>query len=456
MANHTVILLVTGATGAGKSYLRCARFMADEWLADADNGVHFSNFPVNVEAMAEFVSDQTGQAEESVKERIHLIPSEVLSSWEHGDSGPWDYFKEIPIDGCHIAIDEVHVYCGVDRPVKIREQWNKWLADIRHSGATVELLSQDPAFIDQKIVKRAAVRLSLTSAETRRDPLFRIPFGDWYELLAKVRGTYRQAVWQQEEQRLNGKWIAQDLRFWWVDPKYFELYDSFNKTRNEGKEGTGKVREFQRRSALGLLAWFCWRHWFPLGWRLGFAGFVVYMCFFGGVRAAVHRFSEGIKSTTRKGASAVVAPGGEASEGGSSKAVKSAASRPGAAGPDACEELRLELATVKQEAAAAKVRIEVLEGEIDRGSAVVAIRPDRVTFRAGYSYKVGEVVDYGRYTGKRIVELDYEKRIVRLDDGTLLRMGVARLQSDSPSGVGSDLSGRLSEASAKAARALTK
>ena len=49
-----VICITTGEPGAGKSYIRAARFLVDEFLVNTD-GIHISNFPLNIEAIAEEV-----------------------------------------------------------------------------------------------------------------------------------------------------------------------------------------------------------------------------------------------------------------------------------------------------------------------------------------------------------------------------------------------------------------
>jgi hypothetical protein len=121
MGARSVITLTTGPAGSGKTYVRCARFLVDEWLPER-SGVHYSNFPVFREKVAEFVAKKLGKTAEEYLDRIQIIPESVLNGWVSGQSGPWDYFKDKNLDGCHIAIDECHNFCGAKTHHRVRQR----------------------------------------------------------------------------------------------------------------------------------------------------------------------------------------------------------------------------------------------------------------------------------------------------------------------------------------------
>ncbi len=54
MAMNSVITITTGVPGAGKTYVRAARFLVDDFLINS-NGIHISNFPLNIDAISETV-----------------------------------------------------------------------------------------------------------------------------------------------------------------------------------------------------------------------------------------------------------------------------------------------------------------------------------------------------------------------------------------------------------------
>ena len=149
----STVILTTGVPGSGKSYVRCARFLYDDFLRNC-SGIHYSNFPVNVD----YISDTLHKnrrfgllgsflkhrpVSEDYARRIKVIPSDVMLSWRRHESGPWDYFKGVDLRYCHIAIDEIHEICTSDMPPDIFAQWDEWIGTIRHRGCTIEGLTQD-------------------------------------------------------------------------------------------------------------------------------------------------------------------------------------------------------------------------------------------------------------------------------------------------------------------------
>jgi len=302
MGARSVITLTTGPAGSGKTYVRCARFLVDEWLPDRI-GIHYSNFPVFREKVAEFLAKKLGKDPSDFLDRMQVIPAPVLDTWVSGQSGPWDYFKSINLEGCHIAIDECHNFCGTKANHKIRQRWQAWLGEIRHQGATVEFLSQSPEKVAKEIHYEAGLRLSLVNSEDRRDPFLGILLGDWYELKAKfMTGTYESTVWEVERRNVDGKWVQQNKRIFWLDPFYFDFYDSFSTPVQGGHKATGQHREYKIRSRSGLLWWFFKRNAFSIVPRFMLVGGIVYLCTGGSswiLSTMVHTFEAAGKNNTK-------------------------------------------------------------------------------------------------------------------------------------------------------------
>ena len=288
---NATVISTTGAPGTGKTYSRCARYLYDWWLPE-ETGVHYSNFPVKIEAFLAKYPD--------ARERIKIIPPEELEKWAlcDGIHGPWEYFRDFDLQGAHIAIDECHNFLrrsgrGV---VANSDRWQRWLGEIRHRGCTVEFLSQDPHKVHPTVEQHSAVRIQLVSSEDRRDPIFGCLLGDWYELRAGVTGEYENVIWQLEERRINGKWRQSDFLRFTIEPQYFGLYDSFNAPQSGGGKATGQDRVFQKRGKFGLLSWFLKRNW----WRLVTRSFIgvcaLWVCFGGGIPWLVMHFNSYVRA----------------------------------------------------------------------------------------------------------------------------------------------------------------
>ena len=146
----SVIMLTTGVPGCGKTYVRAARFLVDDFLINT-RGVHYSNFPLNVDVIADEVSRKMSRkfgifglknrkvTPEDIKKRIVVIPDEVLQSWRMERSGPWDYFAGVNLKYAHIAIDEIHNFLSPLSSLEYVQAWNDFLGEVRHRGCTFEV-----------------------------------------------------------------------------------------------------------------------------------------------------------------------------------------------------------------------------------------------------------------------------------------------------------------------------
>ena len=263
-----------------------AKFLSEEILPETSLH-HWSNFPYEPHTLAVIAASWSGGDVEEYESRLHRIPDEELAAWRRGESGPWSFFEGKSLTECHIAIDEIHEYCGVSAKPQYLGMWQKWLGTIRHQGATIEFLSQNEGKVARVIKQESGLRRELVHSDERPDPFFRIPLGDWYELRAKCTGTYLAAVWETVGREVNARFVRERDRFHWLLPRYFELYDSYSKPESGGGLKGGPPKgEFERRSALGLLSWFVRKHffellqrswliWLPVFFICGGGGFVI-------------------------------------------------------------------------------------------------------------------------------------------------------------------------------------
>lgn len=446
MGLRATTLLTTAPAGSGKSYVRCARFLVDDFLRDTD-GVHISNFPIGlvpsdhpfpptyegetfIDRIAEAVAKARKCDPQNIKDRLEIIPEEVLEKWRDETSGPWDYFAEQDLSGAHIAIDEIHNYCGSKASRGHKGKWSKWLGEIRHRGATVEMISQHESKIASEIKHEAGGLIQVVKKDDELDPLFGIHLGDWYELRAKfLTGKYTSCVAQIEKRDEAGKWKVNSVRRWWMTPDYFRFYDSHNAPQSGSGAGTtAPKKEFQKRSALGLLRWFVFRNLPQVFTRALMVGVFLWLIVFGGLTTMLKGFVATMGKFT-KGKTAMVAT----------------AEAPQAVAP-LKEELRpvgnvaivspnretyssaVDVAERQRAADALKLaqdRAAELERTIKQSFAIGLMTESEIAFRGGYSYAVGQTIDFGPYEGRTIELIDWQRRAARLDNGTWLRMAVA-------------------------------
>jgi hypothetical protein len=413
VGSRSTVTLVTGEAGSGKSYVRCARFLVDEWLRDHERaGVHYSNFPVRFDGLVRAARRVHGIEEERVRELVRVIPVGELDEWRTGVSGPWDYFKDVDLTGCHIAIDEVHVYCGQKDPKKVRQQWQNWLGEIRHRGCTIELLSQSQHKIASELRWEAGERIELVNSERRRDPWCGIPLGDWYELQAGfVTGEYVASVWETTYRQTGGAsrqtWVVVARRKFNIEPEYFGVYDSYSAPAMGGKASRVPVqREFQKRSRLGLGAWFFRRHWLRVSSRAAIAAGILWLMFGGAGTAFGALFWYcGPQGPIMSGM--FTQKGAQRSETAAEAFVDE---------PKEDKAPRVEAVVTSQPVAV----------EVPAVLRVVAVVGERALFEGGAVVGVGGVVPSGLYAGWRVARVDGRGGYIEFDGGMRLRVGASR------------------------------
>lgn len=246
------IILTTGVPGSGKTYVRCARFLVDYFLLNSD-GVHWSNFPLRREAIADAVYRRANFAKsgmlakvtapfrrkerhvckEDILSRIQVIPSEELQRWKDEESGPWDFFQGVELTDAHIAIDEIHNYVSYEKSPRYIQKWVDFLAEVRHRGCTFEGLTQDFDQVHSALKGRAAVQIELIPCEDMRDPFFHIQMLDWYNLKAGFTGEFHKTVVEIESRKSKDSFKENNRRRFLITPDYFAFYDSYNKSLQE-------------------------------------------------------------------------------------------------------------------------------------------------------------------------------------------------------------------------------
>lgn len=444
-----VVCLTSAPPGSGKTYIRFARFIWEEWLPYCSPGVHWSNFPARMdpwedeqgnkgEGLAALASKRFKISEEEVRNRVRRIPEEVTDSWMNDKKvdGPWNYFRDVDINGAHIAIDEAHNFFPNSGRRKHAEALRDWLAEIRHRGATVEFITQHPGQVCKELGHICGERLILTNLENEFEPIGGCRTGDWLELWAGlVTKRYVSYVRQDRLIQWGSGWKVSKSMAYVLDPWFFQLYDSYSAPIGGGAAGMGQLPAWKRFSRLQLLWWFYRRNCFSLSWRAAVIGFWIWLSGFGGATVLAEGLSNGMMSLvsgTVRGASGTLDSEKKedlkkvASSGSSviSSSVSKGAPKSGL--DPQLAEYRKALDMAAMDRAVLEERLRELQERLGLQGGAVMIAGDCVRFESGDFFRVGEVIDYGPFAGLRIVQIDKVRRAVRLSDGRLLRLGLDR------------------------------
>jgi hypothetical protein len=411
--------------GTGKTAMRGARFTA-EWLLPHTQLTLYTNFPLNVEAIADYVIQRHPDMVRSrLIDRIKFIPSDVLKSWSLGESGIEDYFGNIDLDGCRVAIDEVHTYVNAQTPGKIVQQWKTFLGTLRHRGCEFECLSQNESKVHKAIKDEAGERRCLFNSENKSDFLFGIKMEDWYELRAKLTGRYQPWIFETIHVEVLGKWREDENRraVYQLRPELFPLFDSYSAPHQGGNKAKGKVREYQQRSFAGLLLWFMRRNFFRVAIRCLVALTVAWLCFGGGMVSSINWFLASMERTKPAAAVSTSSPPAQTQQ-----SVSSSESTENTANPagDAYQvksvedEQRAVIAQLKMQVAERDKELDRVRTESARFAEIVSLFGQQVTLRSGVTVDVGEQIPIGPLKGRTIKGVNHAKRRVILDDGSVL------------------------------------
>jgi len=407
-----------------------------------------------------------------VLDRVKVIPEEVLAEWMRQEpqklqkavGGPWEYFDGVDLDGAHIAIDEAHHFVPNTTQVFTRKAWLAWLSEIRHQGCTVEFITQRVDKMDQMCVKEAQIRYLIFNGEESRDPFCKIRMRDWFELRAGMFGIpYQTAIVQTEQVMRNGQWVETDSIVRYPDPDLYALYNSYSKPHKGGKGANGPQRMHETLTRPRLLLWFLRENFGRLFRRTVVIGVLVWICFFGGFEFLFNGFREYLFAAT-------VGDEGDVRNVASAASKESTSS--GEVDEDAVED-SVEVTpqtvlfetdmqgegrrqwTIEQvhelleEREASRERERELSGEVEEvrvaGDKGLMLLPDEVVMSTGQRLVVGDTMKGNSHEGKTVIAIDFERRGIQLDDGSVLRVGgVSEFKEPAVRRVESDVEGAVS------------
>lgn len=437
MATKSVITLTTAPAGTGKTYRRGPHFLLNELLPDSEQR-HVSNFPLELEeweggrGLCAIGQKYFGLTPEVIRDRIELIPQEEINRWRDGESGPWDYFGgDYDLSGCHVAIDEIHNFCGRNAKPAIQKQWQEWLGEIRHRGARIEFITQHPQKMAKLFREEAEVLLELVKGESRRDPFFNIGMGDWYNVFARLTGKYSPAVFEQENRQNKSRFEVVNEVCFRFDTKLFECYDSFSTPVQGGKKGVVEKEPWQRMGPFKFWFTFLFNNFGNLALRFGLVVFFLWASVFGGGSKMMTYGMDYFQSyITSQATSQPVKKPQQPEE---SEAIRRLREKfPNARIEERKNDAPKVEGTRKSQEVPDRplpppvIPEESIQAVVEPWS-VSAVTIEGVWFRNGEFYQIGETIDYGPYQGKKVVRVDLVRRRCVVG-GDLLRLGSSNMQ----------------------------
>lgn len=429
MPPRSQTIFTYGESGSGKSLARCAMFLVNDFLPN-ETGIHFSNFPVNIQEIANYM----GWSYEKTAERIKILPQTEMQLWAEGTSGPWEYFKDKPdqLKGAHVAIDEAHRYCSSQGHSKSHlAEWGKWCGGVRHAGGTVEFITQNHAKVAPSIKNEAGLHIQLMNANQRTEPVTGCRWYDVLQLLSKIRSKQLGLSWELEmlPTEKNGIRKIERTRMHWHQAKFYKLYDSYNViedegqgTKKKGKETPRPKEPWEKYGWFRLLAFVYFRNLKACTLRAFAFCFLFWAIPMGGISQAI----AGVLSTPLSLGNTLAAGEDEpeelepqptlapqyANRKFPTKPISTEATND--ARIKQLEETNRELATKLQD----------LSQWAQQTTSLVAILPDRVIFADGTQVRIGERVSQGKYIGRLLDKVDQRRGAATLSDGTVLQIGV--------------------------------
>lgn len=425
-------LVVIGESGSGKSLVRCAQFLADEFLVQ-ETGLHFSNFPVNFDGLAA----ASGKPVEEVRRRVRIIPAGVMKRWADGLESPAVYFESVKEEegdnslvGAHVAIDEAHRYLGRHHKPAHLATWSDWIGHLRHNGMTVEFLTQYDTKLHHFARHEAGEMLTIRAPSRERDSVWGCYLYDELQLLSKIwrKKIGVSVVTPGVSKGTKGVFEPTgEARIIWWNKRHFACYDSYNLVEREGQgDGAGAEKrrpkeEFERYSWPYFLLWFFGRNCQPVTLRLGGAALLMWVFAFGGGTWLTAQFQSHFKSLTSRAGRNLIArqaalgAGAGKAQPNVPQAVVDAAP---AIEPTLLAEYRDRLPSPGREERGKDAPV------LDLGPVtVVGIVGDSVIFGDGSQYSVGETITDGIFQSQVVEWVNAKQRQARLSGGLVLRLG---------------------------------
>lgn len=421
------ISLTFAPSGTGKSYRRGPHWVINEWLRDY-SGVLYTNLPLFVDKIVEFYIlkyPKDKQSAERLRSRIVIIPDEVMNSWKHKASGPWDYFKDVDLGGAWIQLDEIHNFVSTQDAKEWVEKWRFFLGELRHRGLVqFECISQYETKIATAIRHEAGLDRSMYNCEDFPHPWTGATFKDWWTLCAAFTGEYKPIVFEREYHTVMKKKVTRKTVQFCIEKQYYDLYDSYSKPIAGGSAGdASKAHIWKTKTKWEMVQWFFARNYLHLLLRVLGLVVLLYLFAFGGIT----RLSDGFvymaghigpaldKQKSQEKADKATQKPKSVSISSTTTLITSAAGNDSNVNSDDTHRHQqdVQIAEIKE-------KLALLEEKEKHGWKCVFISSRHVSFENGQSFQIWEIIGTGPYQGKVISYINFKKRYFQFSTGEIV------------------------------------
>ncbi len=430
--------VMLGQPGSGKSWT-ATRYLVDEFLPNK-KGMFLTNVPVNVEAIADYVSYRDDCDPEDVLERIHVIPRHLVKEWQSGAGDFDEYFDQLwvricdaenldpddpeaikhrhPLSGACVMLDEAKKFLPRS-PEKYQkpfvERVFKWLATVRHEGCRVIFIAQTDDQLHKELMSLAGFRIDLSNLGDLPLPRVGIRADTVFQFWAKLGFHYWQWVQEEEFVTISRKPELTKSRRWFLSPHYFQFYDSTDK--EDGTSGHEQVPEYIEFGWPRFLLWVIKENFWGLAYALGVFLLAFVFVWPVGLLWTIWSWAmlELPKLITPDFQAAATAPK-DPGQGGTT---------PGRGTPELVkqnETMRLTLKEMAVKLADLEAMNQRYEEQAESASQITLIDKSGVILSNGDRVNVGERVAVGPFQGRRVESVDPRGRLAVLDDGKQLRL----------------------------------
>ncbi len=248
------IFATVGESGSGKSF--CRMVWAIRYFFPRPHlGYLVTNVPFNVDAVAEYFEDRSKRVDwlgrplskvdgADIRRRLKILPPNdgILGGFMREEGDPETFLDDVAREygipegvAVHWMLDEMHYYCGTSQKQAWRDRWKRALSTIRKQGCRFELMTQAWSQIPGFLQDVCEAQIRITAAGSRREPIFKIPYQDWYNLRAALpgwltfgafTGYWESSAWVKEVKGFDGSDESISMYKVALTSSFFRFYET--------------------------------------------------------------------------------------------------------------------------------------------------------------------------------------------------------------------------------------
>lgn len=413
----STICITTGEPGSGKTLSRGVIYAVEVYLRDKI-GIMYHNLPLHHDVIADYCSRKYKKDKKDFLDRLVFITDDEIHLWRNNCF--FDYFKDKDLHNAYVLIDEAHKYFGRENLTgqkKLIQDTEKYLSEFRHNGAKLELLTQSYASIHKIVRDRSGYAISIINFQDYPDVIFNIKMSEWLQLIAKFKGSYNSASLQIEYKVAEDKRKKLETKVWWHNTSYYSMYNTHNSSdgASSGADTKKLKQEWQLRSWPSLIYWFLRRNFLKIffGSKITIIGWCLILFVLYGPKNLIVSYINQIESVMIKPDKAKI--NNSKNENLEKKEIEVVKKSEVDEEKELLKSQLIDLETYKKN----------VQNEMEKKSTIVLIDKDGLMLKDGSYFEINDILDFGKFKGKKINEIDIKKNRIYFSDGTFVALGTS-------------------------------